>query len=433
MSAATRDTIFAQASGTGRAGVSVIRVSGPDAASICACHIASLPEAGRFKLSHFQVDGHNIDHLLVLTFKAPSSFTGEDVVELHCHGSLAVVKAILAALGRHPQARPAEPGEFTRRALENNKLDLAQVEGLGDLITSETEAQRLQAARVFSGQLGALVDSWRQKLVRAAALIEVTIDSLMRTCRWDVTPEVGAIVHEVVASLTSEIDGSFVAERIRDGFEVAIIGAPNAGKSTLLNMISGRDVAITSEIAGTTRDVIEVQMDLNGLPVTLLDTAGIRESADEIETLGVHRAIARAQQADLRVFLKSTPDEEPPFPLGENDISLLGKGDLHKFGLTAVSGRSGEGVDALLAHITEILLARAANVGTATHLRHRHAMEAAREALEQASAILAEEPANAEIAAEYVRYAIRKLDSLIGRVDVEMVLGEIFSQFCLGK
>ncbi|MCV2876011.1 tRNA uridine-5-carboxymethylaminomethyl(34) synthesis GTPase MnmE [Rhodobacteraceae bacterium XHP0102] len=433
MSAAAGDTIFAQASGTGRAGVSVIRVSGPDAFAICANHIDVLPKAGQFKLRYFQADGQNIDHLLVLTFRSPNSFTGEDVVELHCHGSPAVVKAILAVLTRYPQARPAEPGEFTRRALENNKLDLAQVEGLSDLINAETEAQRMQAVRIFSGQLGILVESWRQNLLRAAALIEVTIDFADEDVPVDVSPEVSALMAQVMKGLSTEIAGSYVAERVRNGFEVAIIGAPNAGKSTLLNTISGRDVAITSEVAGTTRDVIEVRMDVNGLPVTLLDTAGIRDSADEIEKVGVQRAIERAQQADLRVFLKSTLDEEPPFALSQDDISLLGKGDLHVAQDSTISGKSGDGVDRLLAQIAEILSARAANVGTATHLRHRHAMEAACEALDQARSVLDQNPASAEIAAEYLRYAIRKLDSLIGRVDVEMVLGEIFSQFCLGK
>lgn len=433
MSAAAGDTIFAQASGTGRAGVSVIRVSGPDAFAICANHIDALPKAGQFKLRHFRADGQNIDHLLVLTFRSPHSFTGEDVVELHCHGSPAVVRAILAVLARYPQARPAEPGEFTRRALENNKLDLAQVEGLSDLINAETEAQRMQAARIFSGQLGILVESWRQNLLRAAALIEVTIDFADEDVPVDVSPDVSALMAQVMKGLSTEIAGSYVAERVRNGFEVAIIGAPNAGKSTLLNTISGRDVAITSEVAGTTRDVIEVRMDVNGLPVTLLDTAGIRDSADEIEKVGVQRAIERAQQADLRVFLKSTPDEEPPFTLVEDDISLLGKGDLHVSRDSTISGKSGDGVDRLLAQIAEILSARAANVGTATHMRHRHAMKAACEALDQARAVLDQNPASAEIAAEYLRYAIRKLDSLIGRVDVEMVLGEIFSQFCLGK
>ncbi|MCE8471849.1 50S ribosome-binding GTPase, partial [Rhodovulum sulfidophilum] len=222
-----------------------------------------------------------------------ASFTGEDVVEFQCHGSPATVSALLSALGCIDGLRLAEPGEFTRRALENGVLDLAQVEGLGDLLEAETEAQRRQALRVLSGALGAKVDRWREALIRAAALLEATIDFADEDVPVDVTPEVTGLLDEVAASLRSEIDGVSVAERIRDGFEVAIVGPPNAGKSTLLNHLAGREAAITSEHAGTTRDVIEVRMDLDGLPVTFLDTAGLRESADEVETIGIARAVAR--------------------------------------------------------------------------------------------------------------------------------------------
>ena len=428
------DTIFALASAAGRAGVSVIRISGERAVEICEDLAESAPEAGRFALRKLRdTAGNLIDEALVLRFTAPASFTGEDVIELHTHGSPAVVARVLRFLGESGKARMAEAGEFTRRALENDRLDLAQVEGLGDLIDAETEAQRLQAVRLFSGALGDVVSDWRERLLRAAALLEVTIDFADEEVPVDVAPEVIELIGEVSKSLRREIEGTFAAERIRDGFEVAILGAPNAGKSTLLNMLAGREAAITSEIAGTTRDVIEVRMDVAGLPVTLLDTAGLRDTDDVIERVGVGRALERAERADLRVFLKSDPQEVPLVTLQDGDITLLGKGDMHGGGLGTVSGASGEGVDELIEQIASQLSERASGVATATQLRHRIAMEDAKEALDQAAFEVKAGAERTELAAENLRTALRKLDALIGRVDVEMVLGEIFSRFCLGK
>jgi len=428
------DTIFALASAAGRAGVSVIRISGERAVEICEDLAESAPAAGRFALRKLRdTAGNLIDEALVLRFTAPASFTGEDVIELHTHGSPAVVARVLRFLGESGKARMAEAGEFTRRALENDRLDLAQVEGLGDLIDAETEAQRMQAVRLFSGALGDVVSDWREKLLRAAALLEVTIDFADEEVPVDVAPEVLELIGEVSNSLSQEIKGTFAAERIRDGFEVAILGAPNAGKSTLLNRLAGREAAITSEIAGTTRDVIEVRMDVAGLPVTLLDTAGLRDTDDVIERVGVGRALERAERADLRVFLKSDPQEVPSVTLQDGDITLLGKGDMHGGGVGTVSGVSGEGVDELIGHIAVQLSDRASGVATATQLRHRIAMEDAKEALDQAMFEVKAGAERTELAAENLRTALRKLDALIGRVDVEMVLGEIFSRFCLGK
>ena len=267
------DTIFALATAPGKAGVAVVRVSGPEAGQAGARLFGTLPAPHHARTRILKdANGHRLDQALVLFFPAGQSFTGEDVLELHLHGSVATVNAVLRVLGDMPGLRIAEPGEFTRRALENGCLDLAQVEGLADLIDAETEAQRKQALRVLSGDLGKTAESWRSDLIRAAALIEATIDFADEEVPVDVTPEVEALLARVSSSLETEIAGVQTAERIRTGFEVAIVGAPNVGKSTLLNALAGREAAITSEYAGTTRDVIEVRMDLAGLPVTLLDT-----------------------------------------------------------------------------------------------------------------------------------------------------------------
>jgi tRNA modification GTPase len=377
-------------------------------------------------------EGEFLDEALVLVFEAPRSFTGEDVVEFHTHGSIAVCQAVLRALGEDRRARLAEPGEFTRRAMENNRLDLSQVEGLADLIEAETEAQRKQASRVFTGALSERVETWRRGLIRAAALLEATIDFADEEVPVDVTPEVSALLLEVSASLSQEIAGSHVAERIRTGFEVAIVGPPNAGKSTLLNRLAGREAAITSEIAGTTRDIVEVRMDLGGLPVVFLDTAGLRDTEDQIEKIGVARAIERARQADLRVFLLQDGDDLL-LEYERDDIRVTPKADLGDAAGPSVSGKTGQGVDALLHRIQDILAQRSGHGGLATHERHRIAMQRALEQVMVAQSFVDKGVFQYEIAAEELRSATRALESLVGRIDVENLLDEIFASFCLGK
>lgn len=393
----------------------------------------SLPaprQAGLRRLTN--AEGVLLDEALVLCFAKGASFTGEDVVELQCHGSPATVAAVLRALGEQDGLRLAEPGEFTRRALENGVLDLAQVEGLGDLLEAETEAQRRQALRVLSGALGEKVALWRESLIRAAALLEATIDFADEDVPVDVTPEVTALLSGVSTALQTEIEGVAMAERIRDGFEIAIVGPPNAGKSTLLNHLAGREAAITSEHAGTTRDVIEVRMDLRGLPVTFLDTAGLRDSADDVETIGIARAIERATAADLRVFLLDDSGRTEGLAQGPDDIVLRGKADLGD-GTTGVSGRTGQGVAELVERIAAILNSRASRAVTATRERHAEAMRRARGAIAEAQNQLSHGMGSTELAAEDIRRAARALESLLGRIDVETLLDEIFARFCLGK
>lgn len=425
------DTIFALATAKGRAGVAVVRISGPDAFGVVAELCGSLPnQRGVRQLRDRQ--GVLLDEALILVFPEGRSFTGEAVVELHLHGSQAVVAAVLARLGQDERLRMAEAGEFTRRALQNGCLDLAEVEGLADLIDAETEAQRQQAMRVFSGALGQLAEGWRQKLIRAAALIEATIDFVDEAVPVDVVPDVLALTGAVEEEMRREANGVKLAERIRDGFEIAIIGAPNVGKSTLLNKIAGREVAITSEIAGTTRDVIEVAMDLDGLPVTLLDTAGLRQTDDFVEGIGVARAMERASRADLRLFLTLGEFKKTDI-YQDGDLVVGAKSDEGTLHDLSVSGRTGEGIDRLIEVISERLQDRVAGVGVAMRERHKIALERGCGYLDDVRNGLEHPDFLADLVAEDLRSAIRALDSLVGRVDVEQVLDEIFSSFCIGK
>ncbi len=426
------DTIFALATAQGKAGVAVVRISGPQAFDACRALAGAVPEPRKTSLRNLKsANGVLLDEALILGFEAGHSFTGEDVIELQLHGSTAIVRAVLAELGNMDGLRLAEPGEFTRRALENERLDIAQIEGLADLIEAESEAQRKQAMRVFQGKLGDKAESWRRDLIRAAALIEATIDFADEEVPEDVMPEVSDLLAKVEKSLIEEAEGAKIAERIREGFEIAIIGAPNAGKSTLLNMLAGREAAITSEYAGTTRDIIEVRMDLGGLPVTLLDTAGLRDTDDPVEGIGIDRAISRSKQADLRVFLMS--DQPLPMAPEDDDIVLRGKADVVEGEGMGISGKTGEGVSELVDTISDRLSDRASGVKTAIRERHRIAIEQGLERIEAAKSAISRGSEFSDIAAEDLRSVVRSLDSLVGRVDVEHLLDEIFASFCLGK
>ncbi len=425
------DTIYALATAPGRAGVAVVRVSGAESRNVCRILAGDLPNPRLASLRRLQYRDDVIDEALVLFFPKGASFTGEDVVEFQTHGSPAVISRLLGTLSHFEGVRAAEPGEFTRRALENGRLNLAEVEGLADLIDAETEAQRVQAFRTFDGELGRQVETWRRDLVRAAALVEASIDFADEDVPEDVVPEVLSLLRALIASFLSEVKGVGAAERIRSGFEVAIVGPPNAGKSTLLNRLAGREAAITSEYAGTTRDVIEVRLDLNGVPVTFLDTAGVRETEDSIEALGVERALERANAADIRVVLGSVGAE---LDLRPDDIVLVPKCDLESdVSGMGVSGLTGAGVSSLLERISGILSERAAEAGVATRLRHKEALTASVDALEMALESLSSQGDSLELGAEHIRTASRKVDTLLGRVGVEELLGEIFSSFCIGK
>lgn len=428
------NTIFSVATAPGKSGVAVIRVSGPDAFSATQKLVQSLPAPRQPAVRSIRAaDGTLLDRGLVLCFPAGQSFTGEETTELQVHGSPAITAAILHALEQIPGLRPAEAGEFTRRALENERLDLVQVEGLADLIDAETELQRRQAMAVFEGEMAERINFWRSDLIRALALLEATIDFVDEDVPVDVFPEVSELVDRVRHELELEAAGVNVAERLRDGFEVAIVGRPNAGKSTLLNALAGRDVAIISDIPGTTRDVLEVRMDLNGIPVTFLDTAGIRETEDKVEKMGVERAVARARAADIRVFLISEDSEKNQLSPEPEDLILWAKGDVEDVKGPSVSGKTGQGVQDMLDRISQTLSGRLAAVRTATRQRHAFAINTGKDHLASAMAELVYMEERADLAAEEIRRALSALDELLGKVGVETILDEIFSSFCIGK
>lgn len=425
-------TIFAQATPPGRSGVAVIRISGPnahDAARALGAGDPPLRHAALRRLTDPRTHA-TLDTALVLRFAAPNSFTGEDCVELHVHGGPAVCRSVQAALLALPGLRLAEPGEFTRRALLNGKIDLAQAEGLADLLAAESESQARQAMALMDGRLSAKATDWRRLLIESLALLEACIDFSDEEIPSDLIWRVEADLRGLAVSLDAELEGSEASERLRLGYEVALVGAPNVGKSTLLNALAKRDVAITSEIAGTTRDVIEVRMELRGLPVTIIDLAGLRDARDPIEEIGVGRARERAGYADLRIFLLE--QEEDIVELGvdrkDRDLVVFAKADVRKDG-RGVSGRTGQGLEGLIDSIVTELGQRAASASLIGHERQRDAVQHACSATVRALQMLA----SPELAAEDVRQALRSLDFLLGAADVEAVLDVIFGRFCIGK
>ena len=427
------DTIYALATSPGRAGVAVIRISGPQAfQSLNALCKNSNIDLRKSQLRDLYTDeGLHLDRALVIPFKGPHSFTGEDIVELHLHGSIAVIQKTLETLSKLKNYRQALPGEFTRRAFTNEKLDLAEIEGLADLIDAETEAQRIQALQVLSGKLGERAQEWRSMIIKAMALIEVTIDFADEEVPTDVSKDVLEILYNVNNDLKDESKSTSVAERIRTGFEVAIVGRPNVGKSTLLNALAGREAALTSEEAGTTRDIIEVRMDLDGLPVTLMDTAGLRETGNLIETKGINKAIEKANSSDLVVVL--TENGEIPLEIeNKNVLKFVSKCDNGQLpdGVSAVTGY---GLDNMVNSIKRELEKRFQNQGLATRFRHKEAIDNAISKINKAKAFIKDGQAFYDLAAEELRQTTYTLDELFGKVDVENILDEIFSSFCLGK
>lgn len=438
------DTIFALSSGRLPAAIAVVRVSGPRAREALEKLVGKVPEPrrGAHAIVRDPASGEVIDDALALWFPGPKSETGEDVVEFQLHGGRAILAAVFQALGNMDEVRPAQAGEFTRRALLNGKLDLSAVEGLGDLIAAETEAQRRQALAQYRGALAAKVEGWREELIGVLAQLEAAVDFVDE---GDVpedllTPAMAAAARlrvEVMAALESAERG----EKLREGFVVAIGGPPNAGKSTLLNRLAQREAAIVTDIPGTTRDPIEVSLDLKGVPVILVDTAGVRETNDPVEREGVRRALARAEGADLLLWLvEADAKEVPPHPPARETIIVRTKSDqvdsdvqlrLRDVGQIVLSAKTGAGMDELIGILSREAEALGGEAALVTHARQRHALEETANRIAAAMSVAA--PGREEIVAEELRLAARALGRVTGRVDVEDVLDQVFRNFCIGK
>jgi tRNA modification GTPase len=443
------DTIYAPATAAGRAAVAVVRISGPGTRDAVRALAGDVPKPRRASLRALvHPDGDPIDEALVLFFAGPASYTGEDAAELHVHGGPAVVEILVMAL-QALGLRLAEPGEFTRRAFENGKLDLAQAEGVADLVDAETHAQRRQALEQLSGRLSEVQARWTEALTEALALLEAAVDFPDEEVPADVAARARPVLEQLIAEIEIAAADAERGERIREGFRIALIGAPNSGKSTLLNALAGRDAAIVTATPGTTRDIIEVPMVLEGYKALLADTAGLRDTGDEIEAEGVRRARAWAAAADLRLWLvDGATDALPPTPMEVRmgDLCLITKRDLpvgpagawaageaRRLGLsTAEVTAKGPGDVAWLRatlgeRIVEAL--EGEEPPAATRIRHQELLTEAADRLRHAL----RQDEHLELAAEDVRLAARALDRITGRIDPEQVLGRIFSTFCIGK
>ncbi len=442
------DTIYALATAPGRSGVAVVRVSGP-----AALHSLTQlsdddarppqPRMATLRVLSNPADKAIIDHAIVVYFANPASFTGEDVVEYHLHGGPAITRALLKALSRFTGHRLANPGEFTRRAFENGKMDLTGAEAIADLINAETELQHAQALSQMSGALAGIYDGWRHDLTRALAHLEADLDFPDEDLPDGVADQVFPVLEKLQMQIAEHLNDKRRGEILRDGIHIAVIGAPNAGKSSLVNALAQRDVAIVSEHAGTTRDVIEVHLNLGGYPVILSDTAGLRpdQLGDDphgtIESEGIRRALELAQRADLKILLfdgSQFPDMDPHTKalIDERSIVVMNKADraVHTLNGMAVSAMTGLGLDQLLAEIvtqTEFLIGSRTTPSLTRH-RHRAALEACQHSIERAL-----NAASPELIAEDVRLAVRALGQITGRVDVEDLLDIIFRDFCIGK
>lgn len=445
------DTIFALSTPTGRSGIAVIRVSGSASWVSARALIAKdiVPRKALYAALKHPETGSVIDHALVLAFKGPNSFSGEDLVEYHVHGSRAVIAELTAFLAAQENHRLAEPGEFTRRAFENGKMDLTEAEAIADLIDAETQAQKLQALNQLEGSLSRLYNDWTQRLKKALAHCEADIEFPDEDMPDGIAPEISRETSHLRDEIAAHLDDNRRGERLRDGIQIAVIGAPNAGKSSLINALSQRDVAITSDIAGTTRDIIEVHLDLGGYPVILSDTAGLRpdqisnEGHDSIESEGIRRALKRAQEADIKLLVFDAGDEAPDLHtidlIDTNSVVCINKIDTKKnLKLDAeiaknaleISATQETGIDALIAALIEKIenLIGSRETSALTRQRHRDALQEAHNSLERA--LNADLP---ELMAEDMRLAIRHIGRITGKVDVEDLLDVVFKDFCIGK
>ncbi|ORX45660.1 tRNA modification GTPase TrmE [Hesseltinella vesiculosa] len=468
------DTIYALSTSPGKAGVAVVRISGPDATEVLSkmtMRNAYEPRRAYFRRIHHPLTGNLLDKGLVLFFPGPNSFTGEDIIELQIHGGNAVVKGVLGALGSIPSFRMAEPGEFAKRSFDNNKLDLTELEGLADLLNAETEMQRKLALRQAEGGLRVPFESWRNQIIHCMALTEAVIDfGEDENIEEGVLMDVNENIKQLRATIVHHLDDQHAGEIVRNGLHIAIMGPPNAGKSSFLNRLAKREAAIVSDIPGTTRDIVEVTMDLQGYPVIMSDTAGLRISDDQVEMEGVKRAQARAAVADIKICLLPLPSLKPTQDLNslqmdamvqqiidDQTILLLNKQDLllqdgqhpnvtlqplfdHIQAMTgakkvyAISCETGQGIDSFLKDLVQDLEAKLrpslANPIIVTQARHRQHLENCVASMDAYLQLPEEEIV---LGAEELRQAANALGRITGRIDVEDILDALFSQFCIGK
>ena len=433
------ETIYALATPPGKSGVAIIRISGPQAKSALEALEIALPKPRMAQLAMLKHQKQTIDHALVFWFPAPHSFTGEDCVELHVHGSRAVIQALFSVLGTLPQFRMAAPGEFSRRAFENDKMDLTEAEGLADLIEAETKQQHTLAMRQMQGELHNLYESWRRQLIDSMAFIEAYVDFPDENLPKSLADDFRQKIEKLLLEMQHHLADNHRGQRLREGAKLVILGAPNAGKSSLLNYLAREELAIVSPIPGTTRDSLSAHLDISGYPVTLIDTAGIRNSEESVEKEGIRRALMNAEDADI-ILLLLDGETYPEIPAElhkykDSSITVITKQDAkeHTENYLNISTKTGKNIDLLMNQIIEKLenLMRPSESPALTRTRHRQHVEQAVNSLQSLLSCIVTAPP--EIHAEHLRQAAHATSALTGRIDLEDVLDHLFSQFCIGK
>ena len=434
-----KKTIFALSTPESVSAIAIIRISGPDTLNalcmLCRCNVNSFKKKRTLILKKiYSSDNILLDEALVVSFDENKSFTNEQMAELHIHGSIIVIKTVMETLSKLPFLRQAFPGEFTQRALENNKLNLTQVEGLSDLLKAETEYQQKQALDNYTGKTNKKIIKWKNKVLKILSLIEANIDFYEDVDDTDIIKKVTESIFCLEKDLIKEKKGFKFSESLRSGFIVSIVGKPNSGKSTLINKLAKRNVAITSRISGTTRDIIELRYNLDGIPIVFLDTAGIRKSKNKIEKIGISKSLKKANKSDLRVILSENIEEVLSLGLKKSslDIVLRPKGDL-KGSEPSISGKTGKGIKNLLQEIKERLYSKKISSSVINRTRHLERVNICINYINNIKELVSRDIIELELLANELRGIILNIDGLLGLIDTESMLGEIFSNFCIGK
>ena len=434
-----KKTIFALSTPESLSAIAIIRISGPDTLNalglLCRCNISSFKKKRTLTLKKiYSSDNALLDEALVVSFEENKSFTNEQMAELHIHGSIIVIKTVMETLSKMPFLRQAFPGEFTQRALENNKLNFTQVEGLSDLLQAETEYQQKQALDTYTGKTNKKIIKWKNEILKTLSLIEANIDFYEDVDDTDLIKKVTKSILILEKDLITEKKGFKFSESLRSGFIVSIVGKPNSGKSTLINKLAKRNVAITSRISGTTRDIIELRYNLDGIPIVFLDTAGIRKSKNKIEKIGISKSLKKANKSHLRVILSENMEEVLSLGLKKSslDIVLRPKGDL-KGSEPSISGKTGKGVENLLQLIKERLSSKQITSTVINRTRHLERVNVCINYINNLKELISRDVIELELLANELRGIILNIDGLLGLIDTESMLGEIFSNFCIGK